>query len=189
MTSTTLTGANANNDFNPFGLGCYGMPSSGTGAGSYSGIYNDYYSAICSCYAYARGSVRIGMSKWTNVNTRVVTKVYMPTDLTTVAYYSAAQAGGAQDNMQLIAHHNFDQNNSFTEVRVQAYGQLPTRLNKFIYNSNVATNASYDAYVPRVRLVFSQSDTTGNAYFFRSVGDDFQLGYFIGCPPIYVSEA
>lgn len=176
-------------DVNPFFIGTYGQPSSGTGPGGYSGIYGDYYSILSSCFAYSRGSVRWGYAKWATSNSRLQTKAYFCSDPTkSNEILSAYQAGGTEDIMSLIAYHNLNQCNNFVEVKVPGYNGVPTRLNKFNYGGSVATTASYDAYVPKVRLAFNTSEVVDVPTLYRAVGDDFQLGYFIGCPPCFVSD-
>lgn len=174
-------------DVNPFHISALGMPFSGSGGEQLPSLYADYYSSLVCLYAYSRGSVRLALNRTATVNTRLTTYAYFCADTTAaLPSYSSARSGGVDLSMSLITYHNFDQNNGVSEIRVPAYNCVPTRLNKFSVTATTSATQPYDYYIPKVRVVLSQSASEAGGNLHRAVGDDFQCGYFIGVPPIWV---
>ena len=182
--TSVLTGTSAIWDINPFAIGA--------GATSVTGLKTpdlatDYYALLCSCFAVARGSVRIAVQQTSGNDQRITAFYYYPSNPTDNEPTRNGSLGGSTINScGLVTVHNMMQCNNLAEYRLPAYNSVPTRLNKIQFDESGTPPVTYDydPYVPRQRLRLDFTVTTGTRVLFRAVGDDFQLGYFLGVPPI-----
>jgi len=181
LDSANLTGAGTTKSIilDPFTLGgCYDTAT----VWSDNPLGGDYLSAIASCFVFMRGSVRIlfnpsaGNDYRMSVSTDPVAFVSYPpyTVSTANQQYSNAtvqvQKGpGAGTMLAIVSQwgitHSRECGTDFVNgSRVPAFGGALTKL------IITATNA----FTPATDMTIS-----------RSVSDDFQLGFFIGIPPMY----
>lgn len=165
----------------PWAIGTYGRNDANTGFYE-TGLADDYYALIASCFAYSRGSIRIGVTN-SVPSTRINTFIGD-------VYNSTTSIGGSPTNYtrrpcQLAAVHNGTQNNNFTEVRMPMYCPTPYYYNQFYYRESPITTP---LFYPRSNFQMSQ-DNNSVPGFYRAVGDDFQLGMFLCCPPILVDTS
>jgi len=79
-----------------------------------------------------------------------------------------------------------DQGMSYTSAKVPYYCMLKASV---VQNTiGGATINSTDASFPLSRLQVYSAGNIQYASIFRATGDDHQFSYFLGCPPIYVSN-
>jgi hypothetical protein len=182
-----LSGSATTNVVDPFIPGGVSMPVSGTGNLVTPPIYGDYLSHFSGLYAYARGSVRFAKTKWSTAADRTQTTLGFrrgTSNTQNVSTSTIADTIGPSNN--LVAFHNSDQNNCFTEVRVPPYMPVNCRLNRYDFGE-ATTRPPIDVYRSPVLLQYVQSDTAGTSTgWWRGVADDFQFGYFVGVPKIFI---
>jgi hypothetical protein len=181
------SGSQATNVFDPFALGGVSIPVSGTGVSSTAPFYGDYISHFSGLYAYSRGSVRLAKNKYSTSNDRTETAlVFRDGTSDTASYKNASFANSKGTTNNIIAMHNSDQNNCFTEIKAPPYMPVHSRLNRYDFGDST-TRPPLDMYKSPVLVEFIQSDTAGTGTsWWRGAADDFHLGYFIGVPPIYI---
>lgn len=148
--------------------------------------YGDMYPIFSQMYVYMKGSVRIlGAS-----NGSEAIYINNSTALLTDSYNSVSAAYGPGNADPFTADLV---NNTPYGIQDPATKQFSAHMPYYNrYEVSVMTNivGSTDALplltMPSGNLSVVQSDATKWA-FFRSFGDDFQMSYFIGAPPVLVS--
>lgn len=179
----------------PWSVGVTGP--SGTATATSAPYYGDMYSKIASGYVLSRGSMRWLISAQGQSSGPLLSPVYATMGYSTSS--SAIIAAGGLDS-------NLDSNNALpplsawtnsatvsfpsveqgVEIIMPHYNQTPSRIN---YIDDVqASTKSLTAWTPRTFITTQWDGNTNYKKFFRSMGDDGQLGYFIGFLPILVSH-
>jgi hypothetical protein len=164
-----------------------------TGIISYGKFGYDMFSYFSSMYAYYRGGMNIDVCALPDTSSNYiplmfntqVTSVYDGTDLTTTIpldYYYATPA--STHNSPASAFAQCDGDSTVTGITFPYYARGKATLINPKFTSRVQTwapNNTEPAVIGQVR-----SQPVVNApFFFRSVADDFQFGYFIGTIPYY----
>lgn len=144
----------------------------------------DYFNAFSQCFMYSRGGVRIKIRRLSAQSVQYDMRVtYNPqpgnfgstTNSTIIALVSApgtAQVLGAQGQR------------TFLDVEIPGYAPNFMRLNRTATDNS---NPTVDQYTPIGHVVVSAL-TTDSDNIYRSVADDFQLGYFIGTPAVFIND-
>lgn len=138
----------------------------------------DPYNHISSWYALSRGSVRLKYVPITNTTlpTRA-TLTYAPSGT-----YNSSLAGVLRDNNSLI----ITPGDTASEIQVPQYLNTHSRSVAATMGGGILNNNHSDLGASTSIVTFI-GDTTPSTYnIYRSVGDDFQLGYFIGIPPLFL---
>jgi hypothetical protein len=142
----------------------------------------DLVSLVSSWYALSRGSIRfktIPTSPFTNRFNSFHTLRYDPLS-TNVIYMSATSQSAL--NKPCLAINNETSGN---EIQVPAYNYCHSRS---VYDCMTDTINSVDnsniGNTPYTLTIHTPGATTNPHNVFRAAGDDFQLGYFVGIPPV-----
>lgn len=166
---------------------------------SFSNMLGDYISELSQGFVLSRGSVRIALPKGSgdyivssslvNYNRKVTTPLYTST---AEAYLNSfAPSMGALIGNAAFGRMAFSRNNQWGyEVTVPHFGQTPSRLNYIgdAIPDQVDVNSCnlHIQYTPPAGVLPDQFRPPADIY--RSGGDDFCLGYFIGFSPYLVSQ-
>lgn len=161
----------------------------------------EWYDYFISSFAMSRGGMRLKVVD----NTSVVTFVH-------VTLYDQNLSTATPIQRQMIGdpsiYHSFSSTDYATyptqyfnmsknpvEISVPQYHRLHSRVNSELmfgtglgtayYSSNLSTSAP-NTFV-NIQSVNGQNWNPGNMTLLRSVADDFQLGYFVGVPPMRVA--
>jgi len=155
---------------------------------SVSSAINDSFSLFSSAYAYSRGSA----------NFRYMSGTFGELSRMSLIYDDRANRPFV-GSMPLFAPIWTYTNTTFStstdnggvEISVPQYAELPMRLNRL--NCATDTGPGAQNYCPpadeygSVYAIEWRTQTTPskNHYFARSAGEDFQLGFFLGFPPVF----
>lgn len=161
-------------------------------------VLSDWYDYIVQCYAMSRGGARIKVvtttygegSQWVNA------RLY-PVSLESTALQRYRIGTPAEffdfglNSYNTIPSQYFKLGMQPVEVQIPQYGKLHSRVNSELMN-NIATGTSFSGALgtPSAPNIFlglqnlSDSFTPNSVKVFRGVSDDFQLGYFVGVPPM-----
>lgn len=136
---------------------------------------NDYITVFASCYRYNRGSVNI---KSTNRFAQAVHCVlsYNDTNAPLPALATKKFMSSSITNDSTIAHMG---------INVPMYHKYHTR------TSSCRTGPSSRFLTPHTSPIvtnWSHTNNDDNAIFGRYAGDDYQLGFFIGIPPMTIID-
>jgi len=187
-----------------YGLNPYVMhiPSIKTdGTVTQGDVTNGAYDIFGFMYLYQRGSQNIAVQQNTLVNANSsglilalsVDDVFNVGTAITTGFDPLGLTGGAYT--QTMTDNIFptggfvvtNQGLNLTSGHVPFYCALKASVVQNTQATDVLN--STDASIPLARLqVYSDGTNLANARIFRALGDDFQLSYFLGCPPIYVSN-
>jgi hypothetical protein len=149
-------------------------------------------------YLFHRGSMIIGIQKDPSVtgpNTQMVLAITTDTPSSvpqciTTGFPTLSNA--SLNTTQSFTDPSFpaggfcvtDNNMSYVSAKVPFYCQQKTSVVTNVIAGNSATDPSF----PLGRLqIYSPGNLTNGTYF-RAAGDDYQLSYFLGAPPVYVSN-
>lgn len=175
--------------------------NSSTGARAFPLLGGDIYSVVAPMYAFMRGSVKVlvkaseipatGTTNSTltgNILTSWTLRNTVNVILAVPAYSLADSAITNYDNPVIANGFAYsDSGNGVHGFSVPYYNM--TKCSQIRINSNTDTVFS-DVSTPPSLLnilgVGASTTGTGN-YNSRAMGDDFQLSYFIGCPPVTYS--
>lgn len=132
---------------------------------------NDYITIFSSCYRYNRGSVNI---KSSNRYAQAMHCVLSYNDTATVlpAITSRRLTSSGITNDSTIAHMG---------INVPMYHKYHTRTSTSTYGVNFR---SLTPHTSPIVTNWTHTNNDDNAIFGRYAGDDFQLGFFIGIPPM-----
>jgi hypothetical protein len=185
-------------DCRPFSLYSYAIsPSDGVLRRPY--IYGDSVSLISTLYTYGRGSIRWNVTpdNTTNdINFKTIMyeiKDFVGNEFLKVPFYPTASAPITEYALVGTTFHRLAATGGI-QAEFPHYQQLPARLNRVTNvdstNFNSGGAEPIDIYSNNYRARFQSmgANATG-VELYRSAGDDYQLGFFIGIPPIIVSTA
>lgn len=151
-----------------------------TAAAPVAPLGNDMYSWVSSWYALSRGSVRIKavpVSTWTGPPTAFVTYN------TSFTANSGRTSATTQISYDTPAIFSIDE---AVEIQVPQYHAMHSRSVAEIYaNTSNFVGSHANLGMSKAVVTFNTSGTD-SYYIYRSVGDDFQLGYFLGIPPLTI---
>jgi hypothetical protein len=151
-------------------------------------------------YLYQRGSMNLGMSSYTVAGggtpyyfANTPDSPTTPVDCFGTTFNSLLSAAGPAlvtfTNQQYPAGGFLvtDGGNGLATVKVPYYCAQKASV---IVNNGLSTvwlDTNTPTSAPLSRLSIFSYQTFTNTYLFRAAGDDYQLSYFLGAPPIYVS--
>lgn len=154
------------------------------GAYSYDGaavttvrMAGDYFSVFGSCYAFSRGSVRIRAYLPTTNQFRV-RLIYPSSPLAPATNGTPVPWMGGSDSIFSSGMQGV------VDVHIPMYSYFHANFN-FLNNNQAYFDWMSTAYLEIARPSGTFDFTTSP--FYRSVGDDFQLGFFIGVPPMIIA--
>lgn len=169
-------------------------------------LYADYYSRFATGYAMARGSMRIMISTEgpfvdVTVPTQVNTPVHVSMPIASAETGIIINAG--VDNDTSVNSNNvvaplsavtspavvaFAKSTDGVEVLAPHYNQCPSRINYVQYASTEVRSNTY--WTPKTYFTFNfeTGSITSIKRLFRSLGEDGQLGYFIGFLPLLINH-
>lgn len=184
-----------NMSLRPFTIGGTGDPE-GTPDDSQRSVFcGDLYSILAPLYAYSRGSMRLNFMR----------KPGGFTDQRVFYYPSSTQdpiVNAESSSIFPLLYRNgssvpFDTTkDGGGSVQCPHYNQLHSRLNRITYDNDVIAGSyvePVDIYSSRNRVAYECTDAAGASSttpaVYRSVGDDFALGFFLGVPPMVLAIA
>jgi hypothetical protein len=174
--------ASLNNRFiNPYFIGFMGFDGSFTLVTN--NMNSDYFSFIGACFAYCRGSVRIGTAITNTTAMPRAVYTFLGTSVSNIIYDGGAYVINQRRAQALHVLHNSDQNNNFCETKIPMYAYTPFMSNTLGGPSSTPN----DPYINKHYLNVAIPGTPVTTDFYRATGDDFQFGFFLNCPPIVVS--
>ncbi len=167
-----------------------GTENAATGAFVPPTFGGDMYSFLAPMFGVARGSVRI-MDVYNQVG-EVALAANIPNNAVTSFYGSSAivpvfdatlgkPLTAAQLNSAWAVQ---DSNTNMVAVDVPYYCPTKCHLNDVVLNSN---NLNITSNIPISVVGFGFRNNTYNNIW-RSIGEDFQFGLFLGCPPLLISS-
>lgn len=142
----------------------------------------DMYDIICSMFLYTRGGHRIRVTQNKVSTTPIVECVLTNSALDySGPYTSNAIVAGNNDHPNRVVHTTLlgDQ----LQVQIPQYTPFHSRSINAEWYSNPQPKV-YRKLASRNKLQFSLVSDSEQVYVWRSVADDFQCGYFLGCPPV-----
>jgi len=166
-----------------------------TGAMNAAGAGADIYSRVASMYLFRRGGARVSLQTTTGVAAPVVASflAYDPyTDgarnpVSSVGLSFNTASNWSQTGMcsgtqgYVISNAGVGQ----TAVYAPYYSKTKVSINAKVFNG--VTSQDYSQPGGLVML-WSPGGINGSYGLFRSFPDDFQLSYFIGAPPVFISN-
>lgn len=171
-----LEGSYYSLDFDPNWIGC--IQSVG-GLISRQYMSGDYLSLFGSCFLFNRGSVRIRMYQLPAVSGNNCLARLHFSDATTPAVDSTLTI--PYNGADIVYN---DKTVDWMDFHVPAYSQYHTNF------SQVSPTGVTQVFGPRARVNVPLSTSApvnlDGTITYRSVGDDFQLGFFIGVPPMII---
>jgi hypothetical protein len=142
----------------------------------------DWLSAIQACYMYSRGSIRLLY----NHNGRQGTQL-------SSYYWTLAVGDLASPPVAAVTPGTYDNSGQRSAGAVSAmsmgievphYQTLPSRINRLLpYGVNEPT----DPYAQKARVILNTSNNQLPDAVYRSAGDDYQCGMFLGTPPVILN--
>lgn len=146
-------------------------------------INGDNYSMLASCFAYSRGSIRIGWFKNSNSGGGFSNQLYFRVTSDTNPCSVTSTGDSSVQFGPITNAGNVGTASNFVDFKVPMYTRTHSMLNRLSAGSG--NRPQNDVYNSKVGVVTRFSNTTDTVTLMRAVGDDFQLGYFIGVPPMY----
>jgi len=178
QTRTTYEGTSLSaRSINPWVIGTYAPNADDNDYGVAGVLGSDYYAFLASCFCYARGSIRIG---FTPSSTTAQMFVYQGLAYEANTFNTSNGNNFHRVPTQFQTVSNTAQNNNFTEVKLPMYTPTPFFYNHFTDN---ATSKPNPTYFPKNYLCCNTATAT-TVQTYRAVGDDYQCGFFICCPPV-----
>lgn len=165
-----------------------------------------FLNLIRMCYAFNRGSINVKVSNLESApcvsmwNAIVVSKVPNTTGTATMAMSFISTVGSACNNQPLFANRSIPNgfqyvtiNQGVADVTLPNYSLNPVRKNNWLFDNAPSFGDLYciqrDARIVRFTSRLASAAATVNDYspgnlydVYVSGGDDFQCGFFIGCP-------
>jgi hypothetical protein len=180
-------------------------PSTGVLASAGSG--GDALSILAPMYAFMRGSVRLSLMNQESASVSPVIQYGNYPYTTSTGTVTPLSVGNTISNINLVGTQtnigNFGQTlypfepvTEMTCTKGVAYQHIPY-YNRFPFTLTTQFNGidkpNTDPTYPAGQFVALCNNTAdsgfGSFVLQRSVGDDFQLSFFIGCPPVFTSYA
>lgn len=194
--STFDVGTKNNFVVNPYTVGSYRLNSS-TGNIISPRLGGDAYNYLAPMFAFFRGGVRISVlssAATTNCTKSVVLPgaftgsvgteaIYdaIPTFTTNTSFNYNVNAGVSNTQQYLLEPTNRHDTSGVIVQHVPYYNKFPTSL---VLTQNVSNQVYTEASQPACAVAFSALPTFTDVSIQRAVCDDFQLSFFIGCPPV-----
>jgi hypothetical protein len=150
---------------------------------SYSSTSTDNYARFTSCYALSRGTVKIHMRP---TSAGITKCALIPYSNTTAASNTLSITAPSSGSMLMTGLPISVVDTSVTGVmslQCPQYTYTHSRSVPSTQEGNIAFVVN--SLVPQYLLKFVMPDSTGYADLYRSVGDDFSLGCFVGVPVCY----
>lgn len=152
------------------------VSTDGAGVLTETNMVYDQYPAIASCYAFSRGSMRIKV--WANtgflqgfLEQRVENTAPLASSTTLTPEYLQPTAYSVIASPATLG------------VQLPNYGVYAKRLNRY---ATPTEDEPVDDFGFQVSLRL-KGGSSANYVILREVGDDFQLGFWLGPPPMYMS--
>lgn len=163
-------------------------PFKNGGALETTGVYSnapfsyDYLSLFSSCYTLSRGSIRLAFSL--RVGNDYVVNTYQSSSYTVQAYVSSANVTCVP---QTCLPTQKDVNSGVVVLHLPHFAISHSRDNTIFFDN---TSGTFGFSVPQTLCAFNSNTTftTSDLSLYRSAGDDFQLGFFIGVPVLNTVE-
>lgn len=192
----TVTDSELKNDARiwPFGIGL--CKSANAVEPTFGNFLGDYLSYLAPGYVFSRGGIRLHYAL-NGANGSMDTNMIFDSSSTPFVVINSSVDGSLTNGnnygpISLTANRNnlgfetvFTSNNgSTTDVMIPHYGRTPVRLNYC-----QTDNADTLPFLPDVPRTLIQNKNIGsivdtNSTVYRSTADDYQLGFFIGFPPL-----
>lgn len=167
--------------FRPFTLPC----ASNTANVRYSAPSGTPLQLITACYAFSRGSLRMMLKFLATNSSATPIRAYMTNFQTnsSVLIYDTAPANRPMGlGHKLI---NFPDAVRVPNITVPSYNNLKARVNKLSTAAVTPIPDDYDSPV----IVVVDPGNTNKIDMYYAAGDDYQLSYFIGVPPVWYNGA
>lgn len=157
-------------------------------------VNGDIFSLIACCYAYNRGGVRLKVhsnsygADTTSANTPMwLYMSFLDYSAGVVNFFTQTLTDNIAPGQNVSCLFNDMFINPMFEILVPHYNPIHSRLNR--PQVGTTTNEPVDIYSSGIIVKrYLQSSTLDAAeYISRSAADDYSLGYFIACPPMFVS--
>lgn len=173
----------------------------GSGDQTASQFVGDLFSLLAPCYAFMRGSVKftlIDMGQSANPSSRQMSSVLpapgffatQPFNGSVVAntgQFAADIALAGTSGVYPLVTCNFNEEYNYSYQHIPYYSRLPMMLTAYYNGLDSPTS---DPGRPVSTWCVSQpSAFSADVVFQRAVGDDFQLTFFTGCPPLATSHS
>lgn len=168
--------------FNPFEIGAMGKGQAAA-AFSVATLTADPLSLFSSFYAYSRGStqtrlVYIGSTQYISYTAALKAKLNNST---------LHQTSFSENNQTSLVYQN-NQTDAGINIAAPPYQELHARLNRL----NTADKTNYATYAPPndeysndYEIGVYSSTSISGVRVFRAASDDYQLGFFLGIPPLF----
>jgi len=157
-------------------------------------VGGDMFSYVSPCYVFYRGGVRVNIASSAQ---NQFSSTLNPNALSTQTSPISNSAGGPQNSGQsIIANWQASTSiqplaTSFSDIGVgnyafqcPYYSRTPVSINFPLRANTIPTDESQSQSVVYIRNVNANFT---NEIWSRSIAEDFQFTYFIGCPPLLVS--
>lgn len=164
-----------------------------------TGVNADAFSLLAPMYNFFRGKARVAVITDSANNINMANIPYLFKDNTTAPFFTTSSSAFGQNatySSTLSYNNNPFQtpvptgsNNGFAFQHVPYYNKYPVSFVE-TWQGDTTNFFTTDETVPLSSALFSTGTNFGGTTTIqRSFCDDFQLTYFIGCPPLYVSTA
>lgn len=150
-------------------------------------IYTDYYSWIAPLFAFMRGGMRIkcfylGTSESNDLLERVLLGKVQGQDPNTSLLAASTTVPGHLTDSNIP---NVPMRDGCLEFEVPYYNQYPMVPVPFAL-LHAPTQNMGNPGLSRCAYILSNASSTSERVMYRAVAEDFQLGFLIGTPPVYL---
>lgn len=173
--------------------------TAGTGVYVQDAIYGDALSAFACGYAFMKGSVKIMLNKplSSQPTTAPISFTYEAIDSEDVAstildakFASQISSGDPKVlNLGSFTPMQLGDANTFHEIQVPYYNEYKCNLIDYSQTISMLPSRVFAPTRPRTVLAMGFLGGTGTVEVKRACGEDFQLAYFLGFPPIATSSS
>lgn len=192
--STFVWSANPRYFIDPYFISCASI-TAGTGTLRSCNFGGDHFSLLAPMYAYMRGSMRYTFVDGSANSEKLYSNIlpsngFFSTQPTSVALAKTSTFGNlvspaGPTGVYPLEPCNIQDQSAYVYQHVPYYNRLPMSLTSFYEGTSTPTN---DPGRPVSTLYITTGEAfSDNIVFQRSVGDDFQLMFFTGCPPLLTS--
>ncbi len=168
----------------------YGVSSVHATAGTPVGgpIVGDIISEMATMFALSRGSMRFwypddGSASFQVRLNQMDASTAVIGNTTNAFLYNDSELSYDLANTGPIVFYRTSVQDDFVACEVPHYGQTPSRLNKIYFGTSTSFNPDPSQPASTVYFDSSTALTAATSRLYRSVGDDFQMGYFCGTVP------
>jgi len=165
-------------------------------------IQPDWYDYFIGAFAMSRGGMRLKALSLNNDAALVRTSLYLRnlsgTPITQRCFTGspAVYTNFSATSFNTVPSQYFKQDKNAVEVAVPQYHRLHSRVNSELMTGvglgTTYSSSNLSGSAPTIFVNFQKQSGTGwsssSTTTFRSVSDDFQMGYFIGVPPMRPSD-